>query len=542
MRIPPAVERLRPFVMSWFVPLLLLAICLGLNIRQARALDMHRIAPLWVVDAVPVALASMEFGHADDYTGSIQVLGLFRDALKRHPNWSLNQRIKYALDHRDAVHEHLTTLAGYDDKGIIDHIKLSFRLFGYKLGSAIDLYFLILGISSLMFLVRFRTERWALLLLFGFLLAHYCLLPAVALNPHLQSVLALRFMSVLSMVAALHLALDVVLPRPGRWAWLLTLGQALILTYTLHIRFAAVWQVICVGAVFCLAWAWRLAAPRLTGARPEIRPALLPVILVVLGVLGLGEYKRQFYNPDYFKAGIDAHVFWHSVYSGLAYSPELAEEYEIKIDDVSIFWATRRFLLEHGREDEWHALRGSNGLYEQAVRSMFFCTLRERFGAVVRAVVWDKPRAMLHYVAWFMRLTEESPSPEVLWKGGGAQMRLMATRMDEEGKFFQPFRVECVLALALFVAWAWRGVGPRWKLWTAAFAVFVACSAMPSVLGYPTAHTVGDMVIAAGMALQVGAAATLAALLRVVQRDLSIRARAAARQLDASAMAAAPSR
>ncbi len=515
MRIAPLIERSRPFLSSWLVPLALLAACLGLNAHQARTLDMHRIAPLWVVDAVPVALAGMEFGHANDYTGSIQVLGLFCDARRDHPNWSLNQQMKYALDHRDDVHEHLAYLAGYDDKGIIDFLKLAFWLFGYRLAAAILLYFLILGVSSLLFLLRFRTERWALLLLYGFLLAHCCLLPVVALNPNLKSVLALRFMSVLGMVAALHLALDVVLPRNTRWAWLLTVVQAAILMFTLHIRFAAVWQVICVALVFAVTLTWRWGAAWIAaGGRPRLRPAFLPVALALLSALGLGVYKRAVYSPNYFLHGNDAHVFWHSVYSGLAFSPELAAEQQLRIDDTSIFDATKRFLFAQGRADEWYHLRDGNGLYEQAVRSMFFHTLRHHFGSVVRSVVYDKPAALGRNVAWFMRLTQTPPAPEILWDRADMEMEDMARGMDQEGKFFQPFRGECLLVLAAFVAWAWRSAGEHWKKWLAVFAVFAVCSMLPSLLGYPTAHTISDAVVALGMALYLGAAATTAALLR----------------------------
>jgi hypothetical protein len=506
---------MRSLAGSWLVPLALLAFCLGLNVHAARSLDMHRVSPVWVDNAAPVALANLEFGHRSDYTGSIQVLGLFRDAIKKYPGATLNQQLRYALDHRDAVHEHLAYLAGYDDKGIIDFLKLGFFLFGYTLKSAIDLYFLLLGLSSLLFLLRFRREKWALILLFGFLLAHYCLLPAVALNPQLRSVLALRFMSVLSMVAALHLALDVVLPRPGALRWLTLFAQAALLFFTLHIRFAAIWQVIGVAMVYVLALAWRYyVRPQAEAGTVRWSPSLVPVLLAVLAAMSLGVYKRTVYAEKYFVLGNDAHVFWHSVYSGLAFSPELAERYGLRIDDASIFTATQRYLLKRGRVDEWQQLQGANGLYDTAVRGMFFHTLRHRLGTVVLAVVVHKPLALLHYLGWFMRLEKEPPCVNVLWDGAADELRGMADQMEEDGSFFRPFRLECLLPLVVFIAWAWRDVGPHWKRWAAAFAVFLGCSALPSLLGYPTAHTIGDFVIAAGMAIYLGMTAAVALLLR----------------------------
>lgn len=517
MRIASAVERLRPFVGPWLVPLGLLAACLALNIHQARAAGMHRRVPVWVVDAVPVALASMEFGHTADYTGSLQVLGLFRDALKKDPRYTLNQQLKYALDHRAAVPEHRPYLAGYDDKGIIDFLKLGFCLFGYKVRSAISTYFLILGTSSLLFVLRYRREKGVLLLLFGFLLAHACIVPSVALNPHLRSVLALRFMSVLGMVAALHLALEVLLPRPSWWCWPLAVLQAGVLFLVLHIRFTAIWQVICVTGVFAVALGWRLLAAwikRDGQARPW--PTPVPVLLALLAALGLGAYKRTFYSPNYFAMGTEAHIFWHSLYSGLAYSPELAEEYRLRIDDQSVFWATQRFMFAQGRADEWREFGDGCERYERGVRSMFFHTLRERPVAVAQSLLYYKPAALVHYLAWFLRLADRPPSAHVLWDGAEEQLRFMAVQMDGGGKFFQPFRIECVLLLTVFLAWAWRSDWGHWRRGTAAFAAFAACSALPSLLGYPTAHTVGDPLIAVGMALYFGAAASAAGLLRRV--------------------------
>lgn len=470
---------------------------------------MGRVVPFWVAQAVPAALSNLRFHSSCDYTALTGVRDLFGSMGWRPTAETVNRGIENVLAHRRQPLDRQPYLVSPDDKGIIDFVKLAFLLFGYRAESFLPLYWVVLAASSLLFLFRFGAQPSAMILLIAFLLGHASALPIVVVNPQLVSVLALRFMSVLGVVATLHLVLETRADEPmglARWAGML--GQTAILIFVLHVRFSAIWEVLCIGGASALAV---IGAWRRKGMGKRLARAAVPALLAACGTIGLSEYKRAAISPTYYRDGDASHVFWHSVFSGLAFSPELGSRFDIRIDDASVFVATRRFLAEQGQQRRWEQMGGSGQRYDAAVRDMFFATCREWPAEVCATIIYHKPRAMALYVAWFLRLVPEPEYLDVLWPTARAEYQGMAAAMDREDKALRLFRPGCLALLLLTMLWAGRSPRGNAKE-TAGIALLLGlCGLMPSVLGYPVAHTIGDALVCFGMlvyvALMLGALA-----------------------------------
>ena len=93
---------------------------------------------------------------------------------------------------------------GPDDKGIVDLIELSFLTFGYAAENVTLMYYVILAASCSIYVAAFWHTPSRLLLVTALLAMLYLSLPMVAYNGQLRSVLALRALPVLAMVACLH--------------------------------------------------------------------------------------------------------------------------------------------------------------------------------------------------------------------------------------------------------------------------------------------------------------------------------------------------
>lgn len=477
--------------------LLLVASCLALNIAQAHSVGMDRVVSFWAAQAIAPALSNLCFHHPHDYTALVEVRDRFGPIPWQPTVEQVNRGIETILSVPPDPIDRMSYLVSTDDKGIIDFVRLAFVLFGYRAESLLILYWTGLAAGCLVFLLRFGTRPWATAMLVAFLLAHCSVLPVVAINPQLRSVLALRFMSLWGVVATLHLILEIRSEEPPRPARCLAVVlQAAMVIFVLHIRFSAIWEVIAIEAATA-AMVFRIW--RSEGIGKRLLPALMSAALVLIGAGGLNLYKRAVIAPAYYQGGGASHVFWHSVFSGLAYSPELRPRFGIRIDDASIMNATHRFLVEHRQARRWESIGQNEQRYDRAVREMFFATCREHPGEVLSTVVYHKPRALALYIAWFMRLAEKPPDSLLLWPGAKEELDEMALRMDHDDRSLRLFRPGCALMLLAVILWAYRSLRNHCRDVIGILAILATCSLMPGLLGYPTAHTILDAVACFGM-------------------------------------------
>src|SRR5690349_18833298 len=112
---------------------LVLLVLFVANVIRAHTLGIDRNPGVWAVMAIPPALSDLAFGNRGGYTTLKVVNDVFYASLP--PTWTVGDSIDLAirtvmaLDRATVSSQ--TVLAGGDDKGIIDLVKISFRLFGY---------------------------------------------------------------------------------------------------------------------------------------------------------------------------------------------------------------------------------------------------------------------------------------------------------------------------------------------------------------------------------------------------------------------------
>jgi hypothetical protein len=409
-------------------------------------------------------------------------------------------------------------LLGLDDKGIVDVVTLSFQTLGFRLERVLYFYFGLLAVSCAVFVLAFFRRPLLLLLLVTFLVMDWLTLPALSANPQLVSVLGLRVAPVLTMVACLHCVLFVLGPRPSVLAMALVGIQAVLITFGTHLRSVAAWQVMTItvlaGAVVLVRWRRRHGqAGNVWNWRHPVVLTCWPVLLVLGGQLFLAGYRARAFPAEYQRGEqILTRVFWHNIFSGLAFQPELAQRYSLRIDDISIIRATGQYLQETGRAQEWIDLGGTSPQYSSirwtpydlAVRDMLFDRCKAYPAQCLSAVVYYKPLSLLGDLAWVSGLRPLPPDLEVFTSSDLGdivkdQAIEASRRLDETGSrayLWTPGALVGILVLALVVSYAGQmDVSLAWS----ATGALLAGSLIPTAAGYPSPHTFAEPAIAAGM-------------------------------------------
>ena len=508
----------------------LLLVLFAANVIRAHTLGMDRTPPLWVVLAIPPALSDLVFRNRDGYTSLKTVNDAFYASLQGKRDGPLVERaIREVIAlNLDAVSSP-TELIMDDDKGIVDLVKISFRLFGYSIASPLHLYFVLLFFSALIFAMTFNTP-FLHAVLAGFLVAHYLFLPTVFYHPQLQSVLALRFLPVLSMIACLHCLL---FATRSTFAVLPLTALALqvgLMVFVIHMRSVALWQVAVVGAITLLAVAKiayaKIAYEKHFGSTREILAfisAIVPALLVAAGLAGLSAYRSVTYDQRYFREGqILTRVFWHNIFSGLAFNPVLAERYQLKVDDISTIRAVGRLMTDGGRASDWEAIGGTSehlsklrwGFYDRLAGQVLLDLCRRELGQCLATVIYYKPLSLLHHLSWTYGFRRDVPdvaifvSPEI---GNHVERQLASLKvsLDSTGlrfRLWDPVAIFMVLSFAI-ILYAINDT-PR-TTDVIAGIVFVAGTTLPTLVGYPSMHTIAEPAIAIAASLYSGIAVLL---------------------------------
>lgn len=480
--------------------------------RETSALGMKRSMPMWVIDAIPPALSEAVCGHTKRYTALESV----HEELARAGNSeeAVNAAIARVVSRRDQPQGEHYVLLGSDDKGIVDFVRIAFRLFGYRVSSVYHLYFALLFVSTMSFAVAFRRSPHYLALAAAILVMATLISPMIAFNGQTTSILALRVFPVLSMIATLHCLLSVLDGPLNRERSLWFLLQTLLIIFVVHIRSTALWQVQILGLVcfFVLArQVWRSSEQALVA---RMRQCVVlgggPLLIVVAAYCGLQAYRAQAY-PEEYKRGdqIATRVMWHNVFSGLAFNPALARDLQLRIDDVSIIRATGVYLNDQHRAQDWESMGGLtknySGVrwteYDLAVRDMFLHTCRHRPVDCFLAAAYYKPRSLVGHLAWLFGLRSLPPnlhlftSPDV--GAVVADQVVQATKkMNHQGVRQGPWAPMPLLLMGLFLI-PFAHAARRGPAVVAAVALFSG-SLVPVLVGYPATHTIAEPAISAG--------------------------------------------
>lgn len=211
----------------------------------------------------------------------------------------------------------------YSDMGVVDFDKMAFRIFGLRIESFYDMFFLLLSVSALVFLVTFWSDLLAksvlLCALFAFLIELYT---PIFSTPHMPTFPGMRHGSTLALIPALHFALLMVGRRKfSVMSALATAVQLAILLLAVNIRGSAAWTLFFIPVLsFGLAFLdWRRTTPEARTWRNLARTAFQwPVVLFFVGWFAYGQYMKLALHPIYFTDDVEpSHAYWHTAYGGI---------------------------------------------------------------------------------------------------------------------------------------------------------------------------------------------------------------------------------
>jgi hypothetical protein len=506
----------------------LLLILFTANVIRAHTLGMERPPSMWLVLAIPPALSDLVFGNRDGYTSLKVVNDVFYGSVSMASiNGAMIDRAILAVMalNPDTVSSR-TELLENDDKGLVDLVKSSFRLFGYNATSPLYMYFVLLFLSAFIFALTFNTPFFHTVLA-SFLVAHYLFLPTVFYNIQLGSVVTPRFLPVLSMIACLHCILFATRPTLTVLELVALALQVGLLVFVIHMRSVTMWQVAVVGTttLFALGGLTYRNDFRLTRrALQRFIPAIIPILFLMGGLTGLGAYRSVAYDQRYHREEqILTRVFWHSIFSGLAFNPVIAERYQLKADDVSITRAVGRITTDNGHASEWEAIGGaSEGFsklrwapYDRLARDAFrdLCLYREP-GQCVATLIYYKPLSLMHHLSWVYGFRHDVPDAAIFVSqdvGNYVERHLdsLKASLDRTGlrfRLWDPIAIFMVISFAVILFAT--GDSPR-TTDVIAGIILTAGSTLPTLVGYPSMHTIAEPAIAIAASLYSSTAVVL---------------------------------
>ena len=272
-------------------------------------------------------------------------------------------------------------------------------------------------------------------------------------------------------------------------------------------------------------------------ARSPLMAAGLAIGLMVGGYLGLQAYHAVALPEEYRRGDeIATRVFWHNIFTGFAYHPELQARFRIWLDDVSIIAATGRYLVETDQSERWLEMGGRlpvpdesagaasfEGIkfatYDPAVREMLIARCTTLVRACLETFLWYKPVSLLGNLAWLYGFRPLPPDLEVTVSPyfGDILMRQilgMTDGLDGRGWRAYLWTPRVLLIVVPFVALLLVERGPRTRAALAAGIGLALGSTIPTVAGYAAPHTISESAIVVGMLAYLGACLALAAGLR----------------------------
>ena len=489
-----------PMKLRYTIPsmgLLLIAAAFALDVMAANRLGQLCTLVGWPVDVMPAVLSQLRWGHAADDSQLAAVNAVFRAALTGFDCASVDRAIGAVLQLPEDISRE-TSLLGTDDKGIVDFVLLSFLTFGWQASSLPLFYFLVIGASAAAYWAAFRHDSVAIGLGAILLVCHGSILPYAAAYPQLGGFLALRFMPLMGLLAGLHLVLASLRQRLSRVDMGAIITQALIVAFTVQIRFSAIWILVAIGGAAVISLVWRHHA---TSGRLRI---LLPLAAGLILTTAYSTTRAVRMNDAYCDdRNIQGHVFWHSLASGLAFSDKLQQARSIRLDDVSVIAATGQYLKRTGQSRRWQDMGGETpsfsgirwNTYEVAVREMLFDACRNQVGECLKAVIIGKTLALIRNIIWITGFgTAEPPTPYLLDEAVYAQLLAARQSLLHQGWKgpFAPWVLSVIAGALLLVAVDRRRASPSAG---AALAIMLAFSAIPTLVAYPIPHVVGEPVI-----------------------------------------------
>jgi hypothetical protein len=284
------------------------------------------------------------------------------------------------FDFSPIIHRYLVPIIA-EDVGRVDYYRVAFSLFGFRIQSMHFLFFLVLMISTVLFIVGFNGQVVPLSVLAANLIAVNLVINSHLFFESLPSISAYRAVSALAIIPISHL-IFCVFNRARIWslAGLSSLGQVTLFIFVLWARSSAQWGF---AAVLLATF---LIAIRQRAWRNFRRLTLWPLAALIVGELALSIYAHNALSPAYFTDELlPSHFTWHSAYLGLKV-PNPGDDFAF-LPAAKYIAKSRPDLPETAPLTNSYWLR----LHDQAVRHLFFEFVSAHPRYMLELYTWRKP-------------------------------------------------------------------------------------------------------------------------------------------------------
>ncbi len=308
----------------FFLSLIVIGATCFLCIQNGMHVSTQESLHLYFAKYLGVAISNLEH-HAGGFVGFNNIYQL----LLKHGTID-DQILKEALTLKDVQSGGLYKISAMD-LGYSTYAKYAFLLFGYRVQSLLFFYFTILIFSFLVFFLEFRKQKIMLLSMLLLLLAHHLVaLRSIDMQYNVGVIFGFRFMSLLAVLPLIHLYFFIfsgkTIERKNLFSLFLLLFQTLIIIEMIFIRSSTQWMLIAtmgiIPIIFCYSYFFNRAL-----LIKNFFHRSLPIILVFALFIICKTVQHRSTDELYQKGKEGSHVFWHSLYVGLALNPEIRAEY-----------------------------------------------------------------------------------------------------------------------------------------------------------------------------------------------------------------------
>lgn len=274
-----------------------------------------------------------------------------------------------------------------EDLGEITYHKLSYFLFGYSLSSLHLLFFVICGLSSLLFILQFTNSHIRLFFLLTFFMTLTFItniIPDIGANV----IHGRRCLAILGIIPAIHISFLIIdnLALSVRTLLFLTL-QTMMLVFVLNVRSASVF--ILMNLLFVFAISVFQSRKQVYGKGPLYSPRVLVLVVLLVTFSCSKVYFYTWTSPTYTNHRT-GHLFWHPFHIGLAAHPDAKTLYGIEFHDQPSFDFVSKVSDERFGSPDWQKYLNYNE-FDEIIRDRLLSIFRDNPKFVIESFLLKIP-------------------------------------------------------------------------------------------------------------------------------------------------------
>lgn len=427
-------------------------------------------------NAIPTAISVLYHNHTHDYTSIASIAYSFQG------DGNIDSLINNSIS-KD-INKTGTYFLVSDDKGFVDYVIISFKIFGPKIESLSKLWILFLLISYISYCACFFKNELDLIFVSIILLGIYTLIGILPLTGY--NISEQRILEILCIIPTFFI-INFIEKSDISYLDLLNLFvQVILLIFFLHGRSTIIYLIL-----FLLFY--------LLIKSKNNRIARFLLVLIVLSQLLLFFYQNVFYNKNYLNGIYGQRTFFHSALMGLSLNSKYSQHYGI--DDQLIASRVIEFSKNGGCDK--NSVReltptillntvGGHGYanwgdYDYCAKILYFRELISNLPNTLKLFFIDKPRNILHILI-NLKNGQNTLIKVKNFNGKPRTNTIINSRLN----FFSPI---ILIFTAMIIVFSWSKIlllVRKYLLSTALLAIF---SLIPSILFYPNLTNIVGFII-----------------------------------------------